>query len=65
MPTAVLAPMSDDDGYESPEFDLPSENEHSDGPPAAKRSKPSKVSSNDVEPTLEDEEELALRLLRR
>lgn len=61
---AELAPL-DEDGYISPEFDLPSEDDAPDtlSPPPLKRSKHSasvKIDSND----LEDEEELALRLLR-
>ncbi|TFY67036.1 hypothetical protein EVJ58_g1894 [Rhodofomes roseus] len=62
---ATLEPVDEDDGYVSPEFDLPSESE--DEAPPAKRSK---ASTNQVRKrdagatTLEEEEELALQLLR-
>lgn len=61
---AELAP-SDEDGYISPEFDMPSEDDVQDTPPPpplkrSKRSASTKTDSNG----LEDEEELALRLLR-
>ncbi|KAJ7216492.1 P-loop containing nucleoside triphosphate hydrolase protein [Mycena pura] len=64
--TAVLASIPDDDGYVSPVFDLPSGGE-SDGetwtaPPPAKRSK---ASHADRQILFEDDEELALRLLRQ
>ncbi|KIK43632.1 hypothetical protein CY34DRAFT_789726 [Suillus luteus UH-Slu-Lm8-n1] len=61
---AELAP-SDEDGYISPEFDLPSEDDVQDtlSPPPLKRSKRS-ASTKTVSNGLEDEEELALRLLR-
>ncbi|KIJ63585.1 hypothetical protein HYDPIDRAFT_29379 [Hydnomerulius pinastri MD-312] len=66
---AVLAPLSDDDGYVTPDFDIPSESdEESDfAPPPLKRakatsmSKPRRPTAEDIE----DEEELALRLLRK
>ncbi|KAG2136003.1 P-loop containing nucleoside triphosphate hydrolase protein [Suillus clintonianus] len=61
---AELAP-SDDDGYISPEFDLPSDDDV-DGtlsPPPIKRSRHSASTKKDSE-SLEDEEELALQLLR-
>ena len=55
--------MSDDDGYVSLDFDLPSESE-SDVEPPHKRSKGS-ASFTRVQPqSLEDEEALALRFLR-
>ncbi|KAG0703553.1 DEAD-domain-containing protein [Suillus ampliporus] len=57
-----LAPH-DDDGYMSPEFDLPSEDDVEDPPPPLKRSKRS-VLTNEDSKGLEDEEELALQLLR-
>ncbi|RDB30847.1 ATP-dependent RNA helicase dbp4 [Hypsizygus marmoreus] len=66
---AVLAPLSDDDdGYISPDFDLPDyDDDEEDMPPPSKRSKtsgrPGKVHTD--EHTIEDDEELALRLLRR
>lgn len=53
----AYAEPSDDDGYVSPEFDLPSESEEESRP--SKRSKVARPSS-----ALEDEEELALALLR-
>ena len=66
---AMLAPPDEDDGYVSPEFDLPSESE--DEAPPAKRHKHSKKGpgSKGRQPgtgaaTLEEEEELALQLLR-
>ncbi|KAJ7507376.1 ATP-dependent RNA helicase dbp-4 [Mycena galericulata] len=63
----VVGPVSDDDGYVSPEFDLPSDSGSDDGetwaPPPAKRSK---TSHNEPRRTaIEDDEELALRLLRQ
>ena len=68
-PVAMLAPPDEDDGYVSPEFDLPSESE--DDAPPAKRNKPShkqpdgKARKPDTgATTLEEEEELALQLLR-
>jgi len=60
----TISPPSDDDGYVSPVFDLPSEAEddrtHFSAPPKKK-------SRRGVKPptTLEEEEELALKLLRR
>ncbi|KAF8909649.1 P-loop containing nucleoside triphosphate hydrolase protein [Gymnopilus junonius] len=75
---AVVEPPSDDDGYVSPEFDLPSEDDDDDGdmaPPPSKRNKfdshtstssRNKRSTNHLSDTrLDDEEELALRLLGR
>jgi len=71
----VLDPISDDDGYVSPEFDLPDtdeeeEREFSRGPAPQKRgasnpSPPPTKKRKVVEEELEDEEELALRLLRK
>ncbi|KAG2058137.1 DEAD-domain-containing protein [Suillus hirtellus] len=60
---AELAP-SNEDGYMSPVFDLPSEDEVQDtlSPPPLKRSKHSAPTKTDSD-GLEDEEELALRLL--
>ncbi|KAG6811624.1 hypothetical protein H0H92_006588 [Tricholoma furcatifolium] len=60
---AFLNPLSDDDGYVSPEFDLPdlpSEDEEDMVAPFPKRSRLSHHQD-----TIEDDEELALRLLRR
>ena len=52
-----LIPFVEDDGYVSPAFDLPSGSEDADAEPTSKRARHGA-------PTLEDEEELALRLLR-
>lgn len=65
---AIVALPSDDDGYISPDFDLPelsSEDEDTFAPPS-KRNKTSyqQQSSLHAENTVEDDEELALRLLR-
>ncbi|KAG1769818.1 DEAD-domain-containing protein [Suillus occidentalis] len=61
---AELAPPNED-GYISPEFDLLSEDDEQDtlSPPPLKRSKRSASTKTDSN-GLEDEEELALRLLR-
>ncbi|KAH9931522.1 DEAD-domain-containing protein [Fomitopsis serialis] len=64
---ATQDPLGEDDGYVSPEFDLPSEDEDEDEAPPAKRNRPSggqgrKHSSDGA--TLEEEEELALQFLR-
>ncbi|KAJ6591209.1 ATP-dependent RNA helicase dbp-4 [Mycena vulgaris] len=65
----VVGPVSDDDGYVSPEFDLPSGSESDDDretwapPPPAKRSKTSHTEPRRT--AVEDDEELALRLLRQ
>lgn len=72
FPQAELAPASDDDGYVSPEFDLPDlsdENEDAVAPPP----KRSKISDHHDgrklvrihENTVEEDEELALRFLRK
>ncbi|KAG6886098.1 hypothetical protein C0993_002617 [Termitomyces sp. T159_Od127] len=73
IPQAELAPASDDDGYVSPEFDLPDlsdEDEDVIAPP----SKRSKISDHHhdggkLDPihrnTVEEDEELALRFLRK
>ncbi|KII91775.1 hypothetical protein PLICRDRAFT_173579 [Plicaturopsis crispa FD-325 SS-3] len=64
---AVLAPLSDDDGYVSPEFDLPSGSDDDADefvPPPSKRHKVSE-SKRPSAPTIEDDEELALSLLRK
>jgi len=55
----------DDDGYISPEFDLPdvgSSEDEEEPPPPSKRSRT--VASQSERNTLEDDEELALQLLR-
>ncbi|KAF9564064.1 DEAD-domain-containing protein [Agrocybe pediades] len=71
---AVFEGPSDDDGYVSPEFDLPSassdEEDDDMAPPPSKRNKFDQKShgrpaSHVVDTGLEDEEELALRLLGR
>ena len=61
-----------DDGHISPEFDLPdlpSDQEENDLPPPSKRSKTSTSTMSTRRPTmndtLEEDEEMALRLLRR
>lgn len=58
----MLAEVSEDDGYVSPEFDLPSEPESED-----EQHPPSKKPRRIPEPVLtalEDEEQLALQMLR-
>ncbi|CAA7266168.1 unnamed protein product [Cyclocybe aegerita] len=72
---AELDPVSEDDGYVSPEFDLPDlpSGEDEDTPPhPSKRAKFGHPQSSkdrkhgiDIDTGLEDEEELALRLLGR
>ncbi|KAJ7701863.1 P-loop containing nucleoside triphosphate hydrolase protein [Mycena rosella] len=64
----VVGPVSDDDGYVSPEFDLPSASGSEDDAemwvaPPAKRSKTSHAEPQRT--AVEDDEELALRLLRQ
>ncbi|KAH7912865.1 DEAD-domain-containing protein [Hygrophoropsis aurantiaca] len=63
---AAITPLSDDDGYVSPEFDLSSESESEAemAPPPPKRNK-SASGSRKHAPDLQDEEELALQLLRK
>ncbi|KAF8227318.1 DEAD-domain-containing protein [Tricholoma matsutake] len=63
----VLALPSDDNGYVSPEFDMPSQSEDEEDMPVAKRSKASHRDStrNLAENTVEEDEEFALSLLRR
>ena len=59
----TIAELSEDDGYVSPEFDLPSESEDEE----YERPPPSKKSRKNAAPavsTLEEEEELALQMLR-
>ncbi|KDQ56841.1 hypothetical protein JAAARDRAFT_131946 [Jaapia argillacea MUCL 33604] len=68
---ATVEPVDDDDGYVSPEFDIPSGDDDDDGlefvPPPAKRSRKTDGRSERTErqqwDTLEDDEQLALRLL--
>lgn len=64
--------VGSDDGHISPEFDLPdlpSDEEENDLPPPSKRSKTSTSTVYTRRPTvndtLEEDEEMALRLLRR
>lgn len=54
-----IAELSEDDGYVSPEFDLPSSDDEDEpeSPPPLKRAR--------IRDDIEDDEELALRLLRR
>ncbi|EPQ51768.1 DEAD-domain-containing protein [Gloeophyllum trabeum ATCC 11539] len=66
-----VQPLPEDDGYESPEFELPSASDSEDeaAPPPPKRSKkaPNSRPERNTSPelnNLEDEEELALRMLR-
>ncbi|KAG6898320.1 hypothetical protein C0992_011912 [Termitomyces sp. T32_za158] len=73
MPQAELAPASDDDGYVSSEFDLPDLSEDIEdtiAPPPSKRSKLSdrhdgRKLARMHDNTVEEDEELALRLLRK
>ncbi|KAI0718427.1 P-loop containing nucleoside triphosphate hydrolase protein [Cerioporus squamosus] len=60
----TVAELSEDDGYASPEFDLPS---HSEGEESEFEKPPSKKPRKEARPmasTLEEEEELALQMLR-
>ena len=60
----VGGPEVDDGGYESPSFDfVPSEPESDRPSKKSKRSSQPKLEGNGHRGTLEDEEELALRLL--
>ena len=71
--TATFEAPSDDDGYVSPEFDLPDlsseEEEEMAGPPSKKVKFSSSSSKSIIKATqknvLDEEEELALRLLGR
>lgn len=58
---------SPDDGYVTPDFDLPSEGEHEDVvlPPPKRTKSMSKVGRVAQPRDIEDEEEMALRLLRK
>ncbi|KAI0073614.1 DEAD-domain-containing protein [Panus rudis PR-1116 ss-1] len=61
----TVAPLPEDDGYVSPDFDLPSGSESEGEVPPPKRQKNAKKHSGPPEPTsLEQEEELAMQLLR-
>ncbi|KZT08099.1 DEAD-domain-containing protein [Laetiporus sulphureus 93-53] len=73
-PVATLAPLEEDNGYVSVEFDVPSESDEDEGfeaaPRPSKRTKTSTANGRDGNgqsglSRLEDEEELALQLLRR
>ncbi|KAJ8508515.1 hypothetical protein ONZ45_g9208 [Pleurotus djamor] len=63
----AVAPVVEDDGYVSPEFDLPDassdEDDHWQAAPPAKRSKGNHKSTTSRTDDLEADEELALRLL--
>lgn len=65
---AGVALEEDDDGYQSPTFDYPSSGEETSAPPTMKKARPDarlatgKGVDKDV---LEDDEQLALKLLRR
>ena len=63
----VGSPDDRDDGYVTPGFDLPSEDEHEVEvvPPPPKRTKSSSVGHAAQPRDMEDEEELALRILRQ
>ena len=57
----MLEPTSDEDGYISPDFNLPDHSEdESEAAPPRKRNKASKREP----PSVEEDEELVLRLLR-
>ena len=63
---AVLSPAASDDGYVSPEFDLPSDSED-EQPPPSKRIKNATGgggSTQKAPSALEDYEQLALKMLR-
>ena len=67
---ATVGSLDDqDDGYATPNFDLPSEDEHEDvvlpPPKRTKSSSMSKVGRVAQPRDIEDEEEMALRLLRK
>lgn len=54
----------DDDGYVSPDFDLPSDSESEPTPPPTKRAKADPNKSKGGKSRLAEDEELALQLLR-
>lgn len=65
---AMLESAGEDDGYVSPEFDLPPESDEEMPPPGRQsfvERPPSKKRKVDNDEDLDDEEELALRLLRQ
>lgn len=64
----MLGNAEEDGGYISPEFDLPSESDEESSPPAGgknNRLPQSKKRKVDVHDAMDEDEELALRLLRR
>ncbi|KAF9021679.1 DEAD-domain-containing protein [Hymenopellis radicata] len=65
---ALIAPVGEDDGYMSPDFDLPevdSDDDDDEPPPPSKRTRTSSLGGNKSQShTIEDDEELALQLLR-
>ncbi|KAI0049515.1 DEAD-domain-containing protein [Auriscalpium vulgare] len=63
----IYAPLDEDDGYVSPDFDLPSASDDERAAPPPKRTRTAKPApaSNGTGSDIEDEEEFALRLLRR
>lgn len=62
----IIAPLPDDDGYASPDFDLPpgSDSENEVPPPKKQRNDNKKGMKTSQPTTLEEEEQLALQLLR-
>ena len=66
MGPSLMPVDEDDDGYVSPEFDLPPDSDEEDtAPPPAKRARANGIPKGRNAPrTVEDDEELALRLLR-
>ncbi|PCH36854.1 DEAD-domain-containing protein [Wolfiporia cocos MD-104 SS10] len=67
--SVATADPVEDDGYVSPEFDLPSDSDDTDGEAERRPLKRAKAIGDkprerDLDATLEDEEELALQLLR-
>lgn len=62
-PKAVLAPVDKDDGYIEPDFDLPNDDDDEVTQSFAPLAKRAKHKQQPV--SIEDEEELALKLLRR
>ena len=67
----ALAPLDEDDGYVSPTFEFSSKSDDDESemaPPPAKRNKHNKkpsISGKPLPSTLDEEEELALQMLRR
>ena len=68
---ATLEARSDDDGYISPKFDLPTDEEEEMAAPPSKKTKFASFSSKPIgikatyKDSLDEEEDLALRLLGR